>query len=103
MSRLETRYIEVWQVCALWAGRYPIPIKEHQFPSQRAGASSRSELAKMAVKRRQRALEEGDPLMGSEVHDILHGGVNLLEIETFRGIFERLNALLQNIQPSKPA
>jgi hypothetical protein len=40
----EIRYLELWQMCATWAGRYPLPTNEHQLPKQRKALSTREAL-----------------------------------------------------------
>lgn len=95
-SELEVRYLEVWQMCATWAGRYPIAMNEHELPKQRVGAPTLADSIKRATARALKAMEQSDPLMGAELSDLLHNGVNDLELNTFTNLFDRCNELLQH-------
>jgi hypothetical protein len=92
ISPTEETYLELWQLCALWAGRYPLPANEHDLPRIRKPLSSREALLKRSGKRIDKALDKGDQLLGVEIHDLMHSGVGDFEEKTFREIFARCEA-----------
>lgn len=93
-SKLESAYLELWQLCSLWAGRYPLPVNEHHFPRQRKPMASHEALLKRSQKRIERAIAEGDELMGAEIYDLMHGGVGDRELEIFHQLFNRCDSML---------
>jgi len=94
LSQKEAFYVKAWQMCATWAGRYPIPLNENHLPGQRRGAPSLEASVKRASRRIEKALEEGDSLMGQELCDLLHSGVGAQEKAIFDGIFDRCLGIL---------
>jgi hypothetical protein len=88
INTLESRYIGLWQACATWAGRYPLPMNEHELLRQRKSAQSH-ELLIRAKRSIQQALRKGDPFMGVEDFDLLHSGIVTREEEVFFEIFDR--------------
>ena len=97
LSKEETFYLNAWQTCATWAGRYPIPLNENALPRQRKGAPTLQASVKRAKKHIEKSLREGDLLMGMELKDVIHTGVGTCEKAIFDEIFNRCLALL----PSK--
>jgi hypothetical protein len=96
LTREESFYVKAWQVCAIWAGRYPIPMNEYELPKHRRGLS-KAALIKRSQKRIERALKEGDPLLGIDLNDLIHSGVGGPEKKTFDAVFDRCRSML----PSK--
>lgn len=94
LSPEESFFVEAWQTCAIWAGRYPIPKNEHDLPKHRKAMRSSDALTKRAIKRFQKALEEGHPMPGMELHDLLHVSVGNLEEKTFDALFARCLGML---------
>jgi hypothetical protein len=94
ISNLEEKYLAVWQECAIWAGRYPLPVNESGLPLKRKGLPSREALLRRSTKRIKRAIAEGDQLLGAEINDLLHIGVGDIEAMLFRSLFERCKNLL---------
>jgi hypothetical protein len=93
-SKLERTYLEAWQTCTLWAGRYPLPTKEIHLPRQRKPLPSREALLKRRQRMMQKAIAEGDELMGAGVNDIIHGGVGSRERDIYSEMFDRCLSLL---------
>jgi len=91
-SLMERKYLEAWQLCALWAGRYPLPTKEIHLPRQRKPLPSQEALLKRRVKIMQIAHAENDQLLGAGIHDIIHSGVGSLEREAFIELFKRCDS-----------
>ena len=94
LSDLEFRYLELWEMCAIWAGRYPIAMNEHNLPKHRVGVPTLAESVERAKQRAIKAIKESDPLMGAELSDLLHSGINDLELDTFLNLFDRCIVLL---------
>lgn len=90
----EKRYLELWQTCALWAGRYPLPLKEGDLPRQRRGLLSREALFKRSAKRIDLARKENDPFLGADIFDLMHSSVSDFEHECFEKLFVRCDGLL---------
>lgn len=93
LSREESFYVKAWQVCATWAGRYPIPMNEQQLPKRRR-ALQKDALIKQAQKQIKKAMEEGDPLLGIDLDDLLHAGVETHEKKVFDEVFKRCKSML---------
>lgn len=87
-EKKQKRYLELWQMCATWAGRYPLPTNENQLPRQRMALPTREALLKRSKKRFEKALETSDPFMGVELWDQLHTGVGGDEFSTFKEIYD---------------
>ncbi|MFK7848906.1 MAG: hypothetical protein AB8G77_26705 [Rhodothermales bacterium] len=87
-GKKEQRYLELWQMCATWAGRYPLPSNENQLPRQRKGLPSREALLKRSQKRIKKAIETSDPFMGAELWDQLHTGLGGDEFSTSKEIYD---------------
>jgi len=96
ITDVEKRFLELWQTCSLWAGRYPISVNENHIPRQRKSMPTREALIKRSKKRVEKALEENDPLMGAELGDLLHSGIGSLEHQTFINLYERSNKFLED-------
>lgn len=84
----EQRYLELWQTCATWAGRYPLPTNENQLPRQRKALPSKKALLKRSKKRMGMAMETSDPFLGAELWDQLHTGLGGDEFSTFIKIYD---------------
>jgi hypothetical protein len=97
ISDIEATYLDLWQTCALWAGRYPLPLKEHDLPRRRKSLSRAAALLKRAVKRITNARQRHDPLLGAEKHDLLHQNVGRLEWELFQALFERCRGCINSV------
>jgi len=97
VSVTETKLLELWQICSLWAGRYPIPANENDMPKVRKGLPSREALLKRRQKIIEEAIKRGDPFIGSEINDLMHSGVGALEITIFREIFSKCDTKLKEI------
>lgn len=89
VSGAERKEIVLWQVCALWAGRYPLPLNENALPRQRKPLSSHEALLQRTQTRIKNSMEEGDLWRGAELQDVLHSGVGDREIDMYRKIFDR--------------
>lgn len=87
-GRKEEQYLELWQMCAKWAGRYPLPKNESQLPRQRKALPSREALLKRSQKRIEKAIETSAPFIGIELWDQLHAGVSADEYSTFKAIYD---------------
>lgn len=96
LSSTENRYLELWQICATWAGRYPIPLNMNGLPAQRVGAPTLEASVERARARSLKSIEQGDPLMGAEISDLLHGGINDMELGIFINLYDRCTDLLQS-------
>lgn len=94
LSKTEKRFIEVWQTCAIWAGRYPLPKNENALPRQRVGLPSSEAVGKRRQKTVEKAIQEGDELLGAELNDLLHGGVGDLEHTLYQSLFDRCKSIL---------
>lgn len=94
LSDTEKKFVEVWQTCAIWAGRYPLPKNEHALPRQRVGLPSSEAVGKRRMKIVEKAIQEGDELLGAELNDLLHGGVGDLEQGLYQKLFDRCKSLL---------
>lgn len=93
----DQKYLELWRLCALWAGRYPLPAHEKDLPQQRKALPSREALLRRSRKRIDAAMKSGDSLMGVEIQDLLHTGVGATEIDIFRNLFNKcLTQLIKN-------
>lgn len=89
IGEVEQTYLRLWQTCARWAGRYPLPLKEQELPRQRQGLSSPTALLRRARQTISRALQKNEPLLGAEIHDLLHQTVGQVEWELFQALFDR--------------
>lgn len=87
-GKKEQRYLELWQMCATWAGRYPLPTNENQLPRQRKALPGSEALTKRSQKRIAKAIETSDPFMGVELWDQLHAGLGDHEFSTFKEIYD---------------
>jgi len=90
----EKVFLELWQTCAIWAGRYPMPANENNLPPQRKGLPSQKALLKRRRKITEKAMAEGDHFGGTELNDLLLTSVGSDEIDSYREIFERCLKLL---------
>ena len=84
----EKRFLELWQMCATWAGRYPLPTNEHQLPKKRKALPTREALLKRRKKEIAKAIQISDPFMGAELWDQLHTGLGNVEFSTFKEIYD---------------
>ena len=97
----EQPYLELWQLCALWAGRYPLPANEHNLPRQRKALPSREALLRRSRKRIAAAMKNGDPLLGVGIQDLLHTDIGDQELDIFGNVFDRCLALLPQAKAKK--
>lgn len=89
----EKKKLELWQVCAVWAGRYPIPKNENELPNRREPAKSSEELLKRRHKEISKLIREGKNLE-PELIDLLHTSIGDSEFKCFVEIFDRLKKSL---------
>lgn len=95
LSDDEKFYLRVLEKCAVWAGRYPIPIKESQLPQTRKPIKNREELF-------ERNNELCDLLLKGKIkrtvveNDVLHSGVGTLELKLYDNLFLRIKNQINN-------
>ena len=94
-NKTQYRYLELWQICSTWAGRYPIPFNEHQLPKKRKGMPTREALVQRRKKEIEKELEQNDPFKGAELWDQLHTGINHMESSEFIKMYEYCTSLLE--------
>jgi len=86
LSDDEIFYLGIAQKCAIWAGRYPIPIKKEHLAKRRKPLKSSLNLLKRIKKKimkRQRVVEE---------HDIMHQAIWGKEEKIYSDLFDRVSA-----------
>jgi len=96
ITDVEAFFLELWQTCSLWAGRYPISTNEHHIPRKRKAMPTRESLIQRSTKRIEKALTEKDPLIGRDINDFLHTGIGNLEHETFIALYEKSYNFIEN-------
>ncbi|MCU7877265.1 MAG: hypothetical protein KZQ84_10780 [Candidatus Thiodiazotropha sp. (ex Lucinoma borealis)] len=80
----EVFYLKIAQKCAIWAGRYPIPIKKEQLAKRREPLFSRLNLLKRSrkvIQKNRRVVEE---------HDVMHQNVWGKEDRVYSNLFDRV-------------
>ena len=95
-SDTQHRYLELWQMCSTWAGRYPIPTNENQLPRQRRGMPTREALKKRSIKRLEKAIDNNDPFKGAELWDQLHTGIGYDESNAFVEMYDYCVSVLES-------
>ncbi len=85
-SEEEQVYLQLWQTCAVWAGRYPLPVSKNGLTAHRTGAGSRKELEERAKERRKRAMKKGQPL--PEIQDLLTTDLTNGEFAVFERLYD---------------
>jgi len=95
-SDTQHRYLELWQMCSTWAGRYPIPTNENQLPRQREEVPTREALEKRSSKRLEKAIDNKDPFMGAELWDQLHTGIVGDEFNAFVEMYDSCISVLES-------
>lgn len=94
LSEDEKFYLNISQKCAVWAGRYPIPIKFNDLPRTRKPMETREELI-------ERSKEQLELLMQGKIkrieteNDVLHSGVAPLELNIYKDLFDRIHGMLK--------
>ncbi|OPX54320.1 hypothetical protein SAMN02745127_02977 [Oceanospirillum multiglobuliferum] len=96
LTPLEIRYLELWQICSLWAGRYPISINENHIPRNRKSLPSREALIQRSKKELEKAKKENDILMGADLNDLLNQGIGDLENTTFISLYDKSYSFIKN-------
>lgn len=91
----ELIFLELWTTCSTWAGRYPLPKNENEFPRQRKPAASSEELLRRRSREIEKAISSGSSLQ-PEQFDLLHSGVGPQEIEVYGNMFDRLRKCLED-------
>ncbi|MCD6322077.1 MAG: hypothetical protein J7L77_03515 [Clostridiales bacterium] len=84
LSDDEVFYLNIAQKCAIWAGRYPIPIKKEHLAKRREPLLSRLNLLKRAgkaIQKKRRVMEE---------HDVMHQNVWGREDQVYSSLFDRI-------------
>ncbi|MCM2307996.1 MAG: hypothetical protein NDI91_11110 [Sulfuritalea sp.] len=89
LNREEEHLLDVLSTCAIWAGRYPLPMNEHQFPRRRKGAPHREMLNRRRRKEFERAMKAGTEILRCK-HDQLHTNIGGTELDCYRQLFDRL-------------
>lgn len=89
LSNEDAHFLDVLSTCATWAGRYPLPMNEHQFPRRRKGAPNREMLNRRRRKEFERAMKAGQQVLRSK-RDQLHTNMGGVDIECYRQFFDRL-------------
>ena len=89
LSDDEKFYLRILEKCAVWAGRYPIPIKESQLPQTRKPMKNREELIDRSKKQFDLLLK-GKIKRVIEENDVMHSGVGTLELKLYEDLFERI-------------
>jgi len=89
LSEEEAHLLGVLSTCATWAGRYPLPMNEHQFPRRRKGAPNREMLNRRRRKEFDRAMKAGTQILRSK-HDQLHTNIGGDDLSCYRQLFDRL-------------
>ena len=95
-SDTQHRYLELWQMCSTWAGRYPIPTNENQLPRQRKEMPSRDAFKKRSIKRLKKAIDNNDPFKGAELWDQLHTGIGDEEFNAFVEMYDSCISVLES-------
>ncbi len=91
----EKTFLELWQTCAIWAGRYPLPVNENDLPRKHKPIPSHAALHRRTKKRIEQSIKEGDQLLGAEINDLLHCGVGTPEIKLYRALFDKCKIYLK--------
>lgn len=89
LSEEEELLLNVLSTCATWAGRYPLPMNEHELPRMRKGAPDRATLSRRRQKERERAWKAGKQLL-RPIRDQLHTNIGGQDIDIYRTLFDRL-------------
>ena len=85
----EAFYLEVAQTCALWAGRYPLPIMKEHMPKKRKPLSS-SEKLLQRITRLFKKVQENKKERIVEVDDILNQDMWGRERDVYSKLFDRV-------------
>lgn len=100
LSDDERFYLNITQKCAVWAGRYPIPIKIHDLPQSRKAMKSREALIERS-KRQHELLMQGKIKRIEAESDVLHSGVGTLELKVYEELFDRAKGVFDNNEKSQ--
>lgn len=95
LSEPETFYFGVWEKCAVWAGRYPLPMKSEQIYTAREALPSREALIERSKEMWEKYINGQIPRMFAE-SDILHSGLSAEEYEIYKQIKNRLLEEVKN-------
>ncbi len=85
----EIFYLEVAQTCALWAGRYPLPIMKEHMPTSRKPLSTSKKLLKRMSKLIRKVHENKKERL-VEVNDVIHTDMWGKEREIYSKLFDRV-------------
>ena len=85
----EIFYLEVAQTCALWAGRYPLPIMKEHMPTSRKPLSTSKKLLKRMSKLIRKVHENKKERL-IEVNDVIHTDMWGKEREIYSKLFDRV-------------
>jgi len=94
LSEEECFHLKILEKCAVWAGRYPIPSKEHQLPQAKKAMKSREELLERSKKQHE-LLIQGKIKRTTTENDILHCSVGTRELEIYQELFDRIRGLFE--------
>lgn len=89
LSNDESFYLGILTKTSIWAGRYPIPFKQHYLAKSRAPMSSREELTERSKQQFNRFLK-GKINRVIDENDVLNTGIGTDEIKLYRILFEKL-------------
>jgi hypothetical protein len=85
MNENEVFYVNAWQKCAEWMGRYPLPVRAKQLSQRRIGADS-SETLFARRKIRMDLWKSGKINRMHTESDVLHGGISCEELKVFEAL-----------------
>ncbi len=89
LTEPEKFYLNILKICSVWAGRYPLPIKEDQMPIQRKSMQSRVDLFDRNKKMHKDLIDGKIKRLECE-YDILHGSIGTQEINCYKRLRDKL-------------
>ena len=89
LNNEEVFYLEVAQTCALWAGRYPLPIKKEHMPKSRKALSSSDKLLKRAS-RLFKKVQENKKERLVEINDVINLDMWGKERDIYSMLFDKI-------------
>lgn len=103
LSEPESFYCGVLEKCSVWAGRYPLPIKQDQMYEQREPLPTREALFERSNIMHEKFMKGEIPRIISE-SDVMHSGIGGEEFGVYQALKNRLlehsDELLANEQSS---
>ena len=101
MSPEEEDYCRVWEMCAVWAGRYPVPLRASDLPDKPDFFPEPLEELAEKLRTKEGIARFMELLLGKTAHDRLATHVCDPEWRAYLGLFDRLEARRSAVQ--KPA